>query len=92
MFVNISPEAESLQETICSLRFATKVNVCQTAARGGARKHVSLTGDHRGSYQVSLQPYLIPFQLLRCALLKLKFQAVNKLVLWPTSFNIVKHY
>ncbi|KAG4097061.1 kinesin-domain-containing protein [Neocallimastix lanati (nom. inval.)] len=29
MFVNISPLAYNFQETICSLRFATKVNKCQ---------------------------------------------------------------
>lgn len=29
MFVNISPKLSSLQETVCSLRFATKVNNCQ---------------------------------------------------------------
>ncbi|ORY86579.1 kinesin-domain-containing protein [Neocallimastix californiae] len=29
MFVNISPLANNFQETICSLRFATKVNKCQ---------------------------------------------------------------
>lgn len=52
MFVNVSPEAESLQETMCSLRFAAKVNACQTAARGGAKRHVSATGDMRASLQV----------------------------------------
>lgn len=52
MFVNVNPEAQSLQESLCSLRFAAKVNACQTAARGGARKHVSLTGEVRSSLQV----------------------------------------
>jgi hypothetical protein len=28
------------QETVCSLRFAAKVNACETAARGGARRNV----------------------------------------------------
>lgn len=28
------------QETVCSLRFAAKVNSCETAARGGARRNV----------------------------------------------------
>lgn len=54
MFVNVNPEAESLQESICSLRFATKVNACQTAARGGAKRHVSMIGESsRGSMQVN---------------------------------------
>jgi Kinesin motor domain len=41
MFVNINPEPASLQETLCSLRFAAKVNGCETAARGGAKRNVS---------------------------------------------------
>ena len=41
MFVNINCEPASVKETLCSLRFAAKVNQCETSARGGARKHVS---------------------------------------------------
>ena len=29
-----------VQETVCSLRFAAKVNACETAARGGAKRNV----------------------------------------------------
>ena len=35
MFANVSPVAESAQETLCSLRFAAKVNAC---AVGGGNK------------------------------------------------------
>ncbi|KAJ3295469.1 kinesin-like nuclear fusion protein [Borealophlyctis nickersoniae] len=35
MFVNVSPLSTNFQETLCSLRFATKVNACQI---GTARK------------------------------------------------------
>ena len=30
-----------LQETLCSLRFAAKVNQCETAAKGGAQRNVT---------------------------------------------------
>ncbi|KAI9362080.1 P-loop containing nucleoside triphosphate hydrolase protein [Zopfochytrium polystomum] len=38
MFVNISPMATNLQETVCSLRFATKVNSCQIGTAQAKRK------------------------------------------------------
>lgn len=41
MFVNINPESDSAFESLCSLRFAAKVNTVETAARGGAKRHVS---------------------------------------------------
>ena len=33
--------AAYLQESLCSLRFAAKVNQCETAAKGGAQRNVS---------------------------------------------------
>ncbi len=41
MFVNINPEPASAHETLCSLKFATKVNGCETAAKGGAKRNVT---------------------------------------------------
>lgn len=41
MFVNINCEPTSVKETLCSLRFAAKVNQCETGAKGGARKHIT---------------------------------------------------
>lgn len=39
MFVNVSPARSNFQETLCSLRFATKVNACQIGtARRAATK------------------------------------------------------
>lgn len=45
MFVNINPEPESANESLCSLRFAAKVNACETAAKGGALRNVSSLGE-----------------------------------------------
>eukprot|EP00878_Enallax_costatus_P034691 GHUV01038488.1.p1 GENE.GHUV01038488.1~~GHUV01038488.1.p1 ORF type:complete len:540 (+),score=212.10 GHUV01038488.1:727-2346(+) len=41
MFVHINPEPASAQESLCSLKFAAKVNGCDTAAKGGARRNVT---------------------------------------------------
>ena len=45
----IQPWAEAggavTQETVCSLRFAAKVNACETAARGGAKRNVQAGAD-----------------------------------------------
>jgi hypothetical protein len=44
MFVNINPEPASANESLCSLKFAAKVNGCDTAARGGAKRNVTVAG------------------------------------------------
>ncbi|GIL75026.1 hypothetical protein Vretimale_2510 [Volvox reticuliferus] len=44
MFVNINPEPASASESLCSLRFAAKVNGCETGAKGGARRNIQTYG------------------------------------------------
>ena len=44
MFVNINPEASSAYESLCALRFASKVNTVETGARGGAKRNVVSSG------------------------------------------------
>jgi hypothetical protein len=40
MFCNINPEPASANESLCSLKFAAKVNGVETAAKGGAKRNV----------------------------------------------------
>lgn len=45
MLVNINPEAASVGESLCSLRFAAKVNGCEMGAKGAApRRNVTTSG------------------------------------------------
>ena len=44
MFVNINPEPASAFESLYSLKFAAKVNGCETGAKGGAKRHTSSAG------------------------------------------------
>jgi Kinesin motor domain len=64
MFVNINPEPASAFESLCALRFASKVNSVETAARGGARRNVtdgdSSSGIGGSDRRESLRPSGLP--------------------------------
>ena len=75
MFVNINCEPASVKETLCSLRFAAKVNQCETGAKGGARKHItelpSDPGTRTGAAEVQAVAeytvWMLVFAHVRCA-------------------------
>ena len=47
MFVNVNPDMESAQESVCSLKFAERVNQCE-GAKGGPKKNVTTGGSGGG--------------------------------------------
>ena len=58
MFVNINPEPASACESLCSLKFAAKVNGCETGAKGGAKRYTSTAGG--GSADVDAKRLSLP--------------------------------
>jgi len=60
MFVNINPEAPSAQESLCSLRFAARVNQCETAARGGAKRAITVAGEELEGAKPKARPGTAP--------------------------------
>jgi hypothetical protein len=48
MFVNVNAEPESAHETLCSLKFAAKVNACETGAKGGAKRNLTTAAGGEG--------------------------------------------
>ena len=48
MFVNLNPDPESAAESLCSLKFAAKVNGCE-GAKGGAKRNAVQLGPGSGN-------------------------------------------
>jgi hypothetical protein len=60
MFVNINPEPTSAYESLCSLRFAAKVNSVVTAARGGAKRNNSAAAGPAPTASLEPPPRRVP--------------------------------